>query len=174
MKGNWTVAVLYENAETREAGVAFCDCLVQKFWSQFGFDVSWWPFSLLADAGASTEALKTAAGANVIVFASSGDSELPEHVRNWVEQWVLLRGEREGTLVGLPVATSVQPGGHTQIDLFLRGVAHRAGLDYLTQVPQNLCEPIPDSPESCSERADTVTSVLDEILHRPQSRPEYP
>jgi len=47
-------------------------------------------------------------------------------------------------------------------------------MDYVTEVPQNLCEPIPGSPESCSERAETVTSVLDEILHRPQSRPEYP
>jgi hypothetical protein len=174
MKGTWTVAVVYENAETREAGVAFCDCLVQKFWSQFGFDVSWWPFSLLADPGASTEALKSAAEANFIVFASAAETKLPEHVRNWVEQWVLLRGEREGTLVGLPFSTDVQGAGPTQIHLYLRDVAHRAGMDYLTEVPQNIGQPIPDSPEFFCQRAETVTSVLDEILHQPPPRPQFP
>ena len=174
MNGTWTVAVVYENAETREAAVAFCDCLVEKFWSQLGFDVSWWSFSLLGNPGASAEALKSAAGANFIVFASRADLELPEHVRNWVEQWVLLRGEREGALVALAVSADAQPAGAIQTHLYLRDVAHRAGMDYLTDMPQYIGPPIPDSPELFSERAGIVTSVLDEILHQRQPRPQFP
>ncbi len=174
MKGKSTIAVLYENAETREAGVAFCDCLAQRFWSEFGFDVSWWPFSLLSDAQASNEALKKAGEADYIVFTSSAESELPEHVRNWVEQLVLLRGEREGTLVGLPLAAKTQALVPAKVHFYLREVAHRAGMDYLTEVPQSVGQPIPDSPEFFSQRAQTVTSVLDEILNQSQTRPQFP
>jgi hypothetical protein len=174
MKGTWTVAVVYENAEIREAAVAFCDSLAEKFWSQLGFDVSWWSFSLLGNPGASAEALKSAAGANFIVFASAADSELPEHVRNWVEQWVLFRGEKEGALIGLPVSAGAEPAGSIQIHLYLRDVAHRAGMDYLTDVPQYIGQPIPDSPQFLAERADKVSSVLDEILHQRPPGPQLP
>jgi hypothetical protein len=40
-------------------------------------------------------------------------------------------------------------------------------MDYLTEVPQEIAQPIPDSLESFSERAQYMTSVLDEILHKP-------
>ena len=53
-----------------------------------------------------------------------------------------------------------------QISKIVRNIAHRAGMDYLTQVPETIGRAIPDSLASCSERADRVTSVLDEILHQ--------
>jgi hypothetical protein len=40
-------------------------------------------------------------------------------------------------------------------------------MDYLTEVPQEITQPIPNSLESFSERAQQVTSVLREILHKP-------
>jgi hypothetical protein len=171
MKGKSIIAVVYENAETREAGVAFCESLVQRFRGQVGFDVSWWPFSLLAEAEASSEALKRAGEADYIVFASSSESELTDHVRNWVEHLVLQRGEREGTLVGLPHPAKAQLTAPAKVHFYLRSVAHRAGMDYLTEIPQDIGQPIEDSPEFFSQRAQTVTSVLDEILNQPPKRP---
>lgn len=171
MKATWTVAVVYESAETREAGVAFCDCLVQRFWHRLGFAVSWWPFSQLTDSETSSEALEKAINADLLVFTTSAHTELPGNIRDWIEHWLLLRGEREGALVGLPVAGDVEPAAPAQLHLYLREVAHRAGMDYLTEVPQNLGQPIPDSADFFCERAQMVTSVLDEILSQPQLRP---
>jgi len=171
MKGKAIIAVVYENAETREAGVAFCDSLVQKFRGRVGFDVSWWPFSLLAEAEASSEALKRAGEADYIVFTSSAESELPQHVLNWVEQLVVQRGEREGTLIGLAHPAKTQLAAPAKVHFYLRSVAHRAGMDYLTEVPQDIGQPIPDSPEFFVQRAEAVTSVLDEILNQPPRKP---
>jgi hypothetical protein len=39
-------------------------------------------------------------------------------------------------------------------------------MDYLTQVPQDITFAIPDSLDSYTKRADQVTSLLDDILHR--------
>jgi hypothetical protein len=47
-------------------------------------------------------------------------------------------------------------------------------MDYLTEVPQELSHPIPESPESCAERACQVTSLLAEILQFPPSGPRLP
>lgn len=174
MKATWTVAVIYENEETREAGIAFCDCLAQKFWTRFGFDVSWWPFQLLSDASGANEALKRAVEADFLIFSSSAQSEPPKHVRGWIEQWVSLRGEREGALVGLPLTGADDLAAPAQLHLYLRDVAHRAGVDYLTEVPQNIGQLIPDSPDFFAERAQTVTHVLDGILQQQHTRPQWP
>lgn len=174
MKAAWSVAVVYESVKTREAGAAFCDCLVQRFRHQHGFDVSWWPFSLLTDSPVSGEALQKAVEADLLIFAASAHTELPEPVRDWIEHWLLLRGEREGALVGLPVAGDVPLAGPAQLHLHLREIAHRAGMDYLTEVPQNLGQPIPDSAEFFCERAQMVTSLLDEILSQSELRPHSP
>ncbi|SPE56359.1 hypothetical protein SBV1_2340017 [Verrucomicrobia bacterium] len=44
-------------------------------------------------------------------------------------------------------------------------------MDYLTEVPHELQRTIPDSLDSYASRADTVTSVLDEILHKQRPFP---
>ena len=75
------------------------------------------------------------------------------------------RGDREGALVGLTDSAAGAYGVNAQKFIYLRGVAHRGGMDYLTQVPQELSRGMSDSIESYTERAHQVTSVLDEILH---------
>jgi len=47
-------------------------------------------------------------------------------------------------------------------------------MDYLTDVPPEITRPIPDSLESFSERAQQITSVLDEILRKPIHPPSLP
>ena len=50
--------------------------------------------------------------------------------------------------------------------LYLRAVAHRAGMDYLTQVPEQLGRVFPESLDFYSERAAQMTDVLEEILQQ--------
>ncbi|MGD0258218.1 MAG: hypothetical protein ABSD29_00165 [Verrucomicrobiota bacterium] len=165
-KAAWSVVVVYEDPAARERGVGFCDQLVGRFWAQFEFDVSWWSFALLAETAAAKEAADRAARADLIVFCATPEGDFPASVKAWMETWLGQRGDREGLLVGL-MESGGSPGvGEGEKHHCLRNAAHQGAMDYLTQVPQNIARSIPDSLDSYTERADQVTSLLDDILHQ--------
>jgi hypothetical protein len=159
-----SVVVVYEDTPRQQAAVSFCDELMQRFWAQAGFDVKWWSIEHLGKPAKAREAATQARAADMLVFALQLHGELPIAIRQWVETWVPERNDREGILVDLPgveAAEAEMAGAHP----WLRELAHRAGMDYLTHLPQDLVQGIPDSFDSVCARADQVTGVLDEILH---------
>lgn len=171
-KPNRLVLVLFEDELARDAAVNFCDALVQKFWAKCGFDVEWCSLNSLKEHLHATKSTHRATEADLIIFAIQPDGLLPTEVRSWTEEWVRRRGEREGAIVGLldPVNTgSDRANKYT----WVRGVARRAGLDYLTQTPNEI-ETAYVSMEQSDERVSAVTSVLDEILQRGTSRQVVP
>lgn len=162
-----SVVVIYENVAARENAVVFCDHLVERFWSRYEFSVSWWSLADLSVDDASRDAARKAVEADLIVVATTPGMDIPMILREWVEVWLSRRGDREGALVGLTDPGPGQTGPAVEKFVCLRNAAHRAGMDYLTEIPQSISSrSIPDSLESYSERAHQVTSVLDEILHR--------
>jgi ornithine cyclodeaminase/alanine dehydrogenase-like protein (mu-crystallin family) len=169
-----SVVILFEDKPTREKAVKFCDQLVQRHWTRCEFRLTWLDFLALGDANAARDAAAKIRGADIVVFAARAEGRLPLIVTEWVEGWLANRKDHEGMLAGLidggPLATGWAADKHS----WLRSVAHRAGMDYLTEVPQEITRPIPDSLESFSERAELVTSVLDEILHRPSLPRQMP
>lgn len=172
LKATWSVAVIFDEAKARETGMAFCDSLVHKFWADNEFEVTWWKVGELQESNTAEQALKRCVDADVVVFAI--EAEVPEHFQEWTNQWLSRRGRREGALVGLASATEQRAGGAAFIQGALRHLAHCAGMDFLTEVPQAISRRIPESLESCSERAHQVTTVLDGILHRSGSVPRLP
>ena len=167
-----SVAVVYEDSQCREEAVKFCDVLVQRFWATHGFDISWSSFTNLQQSSAAADSADKAAKAALIVFATRPEGELPIDVVLWIQKWSSKRCDREGALVGLldPVARNAMADDK---HLYLRNLAHHAGMDYLTKMPENISRGLPDSLDSCSQRAQRVTSVLDEILHK-QPVPQQP
>jgi hypothetical protein len=164
MKTNRSIAVVYENALARQRAVEFCDDLIKRVWAQDIFDVGWWSFSELVETEAARKASETASEAEVVIFAVHSDGELAPEVTAWIEGWLHQRGDREGALVGLTESGAEKSPKH----IYLRSVAHRGGMDYLTEMPCST-ESIPDSLEYCAERARQVTGVLEEILAHQQS-----
>ena len=170
-KAAWTVLVIYEDRAARERAAGFCDQLVGRFWAQCDFDVSWWSFAQLGDASSAEEAAGKAVGADLIAFSLNSEGDFPRPVETWVETWVTQRGEREGVLIGL-LEPAVEPGGREgPRHHYLRYAAHRGAMDYLTQVPEDMSRSIPDSLDSYTQRADQVTTLLDDILHQQASPP---
>jgi hypothetical protein len=153
------VLVLLEDDAMRSRAVQFCDDLVQKFWMTMSFQIRWANYASLQDPGTAREIADLAAKADMIIFVA--EKPIPAEVKSWIELWLSERPDREGALVDLYCS---QPA-YLDKQIYLRTVAHRAGMDYLTQVPQNLCWCIPDSLDSYSRRADTVTTLLSDILH---------
>ena len=168
-----SVVVIYEDVAARENAVKFCDHLVDRFWARYEFDVSWWQVSDLSLARSGENAARKAVHADLIVVATSPATGVPEELREWIEGWLNRRGDREGALVGLTDPGMVQCGASVEKHVYLRNAAHRAGLDYLTQIPQSISAlSIPDSLDSYNQRADKVTSVLDGILRQKTPPPQ--
>lgn len=165
MKATKAITVVYDDAEAQQTAVGFCDGLVTRFWEQFEFEVSWWSLELLENEGCAQTAVKKASLADIVVFATGSCEGVSPGFDQWVERWLREREEHEGTLVGLLPRRAFADFGTSAMSRYLRTIAHRAGMDYLTGIPEGLSQPIPESLESCAERAQQVTTVLDEILH---------
>jgi hypothetical protein len=170
-KAVWSVVVVYEDPAARQQAMDFCDQLVNRFWARFEFDVSWWSFGMLQQEPAATEAAARSARADLIVLSWIGQGDFPVPVKGWIESWLNRRGDREGILAGL-----IQPGAdlvsrETQKHNYLRQVARRGAMDYLTQVPPGISRAIPESLDSYTERAAQLSSVLDAILQQPAPPP---
>jgi hypothetical protein len=166
-KLTWAVVVIFEDTFSRESGVKFCEHLMEKFWSRHEFDVSWWSYADVADARTGHKASERALDADLIIFATRPEQKLPASLTSWIESWLNLRGEREGVLVGLMDPGAHQCGGAADKYIYLRNVAHRAGMDYLTEIPTTMSRSVPDSLDSFSKRAEEVTGVLAAILRPP-------
>lgn len=160
-----TVLVIYEDETTQSAAVAFCDDLVSRFWTRCDISVEWCSFSALTDARSGRAALHKAAEADLIVFAAQPDDPLPAHIDLWLTSWVTQRGQRDGAVIGLLDPSSGNEPRANRYTL-LRSIAHKAGMDYLTQAPQQFGGVL-GCVEECSRRAQARTDVLEGILKRP-------
>jgi hypothetical protein len=167
MSAKWAILVIYEGAAAREPAMRFCDGLVQKFWPEFSFELSWLDWGDLEDATAAKAAQHKAAEAQLLVVAAASAKMIPGHVQRWIECSIRNRGDREGVLVGL----TGDGRDASAAQMYLRKLAHQGGMDYLTAIPHNLPHAVPDSAESYNVRATQMTSVLGAILNRVPSPP---
>jgi len=155
-----SVVILYESLDSREqaAGVS------EKF---AGLNVNWYAFEDLNVSPAKEEAAEAAAEADVLAVAVGSAGDLPPTVKLWMESWLRRRGQREGLLVGLLSDERAQVRGVAGLkEMYLRHLAHRAGMNFLTHFPEDIRKVMPDSLDSFIQRAERVTPLLDDILHK--------
>jgi hypothetical protein len=101
MKKSWSVAVLFEDNATRKEAQDFFDRLAADYWSETEFKLEWSSFESLADDLGFREQAKRFAKADLLIFANGPHRPLPFHVHQWGEEWLRLRGRREGVLVAV-------------------------------------------------------------------------
>ena len=159
------VSIVYESPAIRGHAAHFCEKVAEECDITAEFELSWWSFDMLKHSVVAGDAALKAARADLIIFALDARGDLPHEVKLWIENWLGKRGEREGALVGL----LQREGGPADIasfrEIYLRHVARRAGMDYLSHSAPTVARAIPDSIDSFNERAGRMTSVLDNILH---------
>ena len=172
-KEMWFVVVLYDDSATRQRAMEVCDHLAQRFWSEVELKFHWWRTDFLEDTGMAATAAENSCNADFIVVCVVPDGELSPVLRHWFEAWVSQREGREGALIDLTATIGPSPLAAQRKKIFLRDMAHRAGMDYLTHFPPVINRSLPDSFESASLRATQMTTVLDGILqHSPPPRLE--
>lgn len=166
------MVVVFEDATTRGQAVEVCDHLVERFWTDCDLAVSWLSCEMLGEPALARDALQKAAEADLLIFAVGSQEEVPLPVREWIETWLSLRGEREGALMDLFGKETEAEEAPAARHGYLRRVAHRGGMDYLSREPQMLSLSFSDSLDWYSARAERVSSVLDEILHTRGAPPQ--
>ena len=92
-----------------------------------------WDLNELRKTPVFPQAVRAAAGADVLVISIRDAGELPLFLRVWIDAWIPRRARRHGTLValiGVPAERGAQSGSAYQ---YLKEVARRAGLDFLSR-----------------------------------------
>lgn len=164
----WSVLVIFEDSAARESAIAFCARLAQRFWDNHRFEIAWCSGPEPGHADEIGGTADQAVAADMLVFALSTGKPLSREWLHWIRGWRHRRGDREGLLFRL--APEDLPPDSLR-DLYLRHLAHRLGMDFLTEFPLQLGPTVPDSLDSYAERADQVTSLLDGILHYSPASP---
>ena len=165
MNKNCSIVVLHEDEPTRQQAVRCLEDLVEKAWMHCAFDTDWASFGDLRNRGIASELLEKASNADFVIFSLRSEGEFTFEALEWMERWLQSREEsHEGALVGL-----FMNRGDTcqEKEIFLRNLARKTGLDFLTRLPEGSIGNIPDSLNSFTERATCMTGVLDEILQNP-------
>ncbi len=158
------VAVVYDDTATRDRAMLLCDHLVGRLWEDIDFEFSWWKFDYLRAAQIAADAAAAARNADMIIFSAHAARELTPTVRNWIGTWTGERENREGALVALIGTAHDLIRGASPVHHYLRDVAKRARMEYLSNLPEAVSEPFDVSVDAILSRATTVTLVMDRIL----------
>lgn len=159
----WSILVAFDDPDARSRAMRVCDDMVARFWPETEFQVHWCSFDQLADESAASEAARRAASASMVIIAINAAEHLPGCVQAWTEEWSARRQGREGALMALVVGTP-ESSAYQTTHHHLRHVAHRAGMDYLTDEPCAAPAALPNEPNGITARACELGTLLDGML----------
>jgi hypothetical protein len=166
----WSVFVVFDDMTARQHATRVCDFISARFWPDIEFEIHWCALSRLGSPECAKKAVNCATGARIVIVATSAREVLPQTAVAWLDEWCAERRGREGALIGL-IEEDAESEMREKTDQFLRSVAHRAGLDYLTHAPECGLTPMPDETGWITAKTEQMGSVLDNILTKPTPVP---
>lgn len=126
------VTILYQDPETR-AWATEMEARVRQLAGIESIRTATWHISALVRPEVLTEAVRSAAQADVVLVAVSGAEALPLELHVWFDAWLARRAHTAGSLVAL-VGEPARPSHQTARALdYFRTIAHRGGLDFFPQ-----------------------------------------
>ena len=125
------MVVIYEDGATRDAAIHVCDSLMQNLEADLEFEFTWCKFKYLSYPVIARQTGQTAARADLILVSVRRAEDFSAEARAWLELWLSRRGSPGGGTIAL-VQTSAGAGEQTGAPNYLRLMAERANLDYLT------------------------------------------
>ena len=151
---------IFETVAAREQVIRFCEEVRVLIVPA----ANWYSFNQLNEPRAAREAMEKACAADLIIFSAAPNGDFSPEMKGWIESWVINRCEREGAMVGLLPREPGFISTATLKEIYLRHVAHQAGMDYLTHARPTRARAMPDSIDSYTQRAGQITTILDKIL----------
>ena len=162
-KPDWCeVIAIYDDLPCRNAAIKLCHNLAHQFEDDLDFTFSWWNIKYLMDPQLARQAAAAASRADLLIFSTTSDLDLPADVKGWIEEWLPARLGREGALTVLTQQSHHPELLTSPLGQHLSSVARRGELDFIS--PHSLLSE--DAWETIRLREQKVTPVLDEILRR--------
>jgi hypothetical protein len=140
--------------------------LVRQFGDEFEFDCDLWRFDVLGLPEPQEAVAWAGHRANLIIVADRCEADLPPPVKDWLNWCVDRKTPGSAALVALLESQRRLSDVQCRTRQFLQHVAVRGGLEFFLQeadFPQTRLEL---NAEVLGKRANTVSFVLEGILHR--------
>lgn len=169
-KGWYSAVVLYEDRVTRDRMIRVQDHVQRGLGEEIDCQVAWWRFDHLKEPRLFTKAVKSAVEADMILFSAHAGGHFPRQVTAWINAWVKQRRLRPGVLGALIGLHDDALSGITPRHCYLRRVAERAQMDFLSQAAALLPDEEPCSVDSFMKRAASSSQLLEGILGQPHFR----
>jgi hypothetical protein len=95
------IVIAYEHFNAGMRAKRLTDRMAAQLHPQIAISTDAWKFELLGDAHLKELAGCSAAEADMLIIAANGNTELPAHVTQWIEQWAFRERNEAGALVAL-------------------------------------------------------------------------
>ena len=123
------VVIVYENFAAGIRAKSMLDRLSAALQPEFGINRGLWKFELLDYPQLREQAAIEALKADMIVVSTNGDSDLPEHIKNWIESWLPQKREGLAALIAL-LDHPQQKTDSWPAYTYLRQVANEGKMDF--------------------------------------------
>jgi hypothetical protein len=125
----FNVVIAYEDFETGKHAMKTYDFLVEHLGQDCQFSNQMWKFDVLSIPKLREIAANDAAQADIIMVSCHGESELPNHVLQWIDSWV----SAEGNPIVLVALFDSEPAFGFGVRARLADAAKRAGIEFFAQ-----------------------------------------
>lgn len=125
-----------------------------------------WRFQFLEDPDWRTLAAKDVLNANMLTISTSSENELPATVRSWFSSCLTQRRGANLAVVALLGTADKMDEPYSPRFQLIQRAAREASFDFFAPVPHPE-DSLDASIASIRHRAETVTPILEDILHVP-------
>ncbi len=124
-----------------------------------------WKFELLSHGPLRQCSAGAAAEADMVLIAAPGAAELPDPVRNWIEDWLAWKRKGPCALVALLSVKEKAPGLPPPLGAWLRQIARMSHLDFFCKTGDWWREDFEYYVDTIRRRSERRSAVLEEMLH---------
>ena len=121
--------LIYEDIAAGVRARCFCEKLVRTLDSRL--EEQMWNFDVLGIREIRNLAASTARKADAVIVSVSGNTELPDTIRDWLNMWLWILEEERPALVALFISSASQE--IAPVCAYLQQIARRNGIDYLQE-----------------------------------------
>ena len=168
------VVMAYEDISDGHRAMRTYNGLVGVLGGDCEFNHELWKFDALQVSELRMAAALQAREADMIMIATHSRT-LPCSLKSWVEAWVQTRSDRPGALVALMAGSAEHLAASVPAFTYLREAAMRARMEFFSHLEEPVDAPSEAglSREQMRARAETTSSVLEQILNRSRPSPRW-
>ena len=169
-KSSLRVVIAYNDIVAGKRAMRVLGDLGKRLGDEIEFQPLPWSFDLLADVNWREVAASDAVKADILIIATSDSNPLPSAVGQWAEAAISQKRGTSAAVVAL-FGSEENPdrAGSFRLEA-IQTAARQAGLDFFAPVPR---DELGEAIARIHQRAETITPVLEEILHQHHSAPRW-